>query len=172
MRVTATRAWLAAVFAVGIVGAASAETLEIVIDKTGWLSLQRAAGSIVVGKAEIADVTVDSPRLLLLTGKTVGETNLLVLDPQGREILALNVIVIPETERHVTINRGASAVTTWSCNPRCVNVKNPGLEPMSDEGGASAGGAAAAVALPAAPAGGGAAAPGGGAPAAIGTPAQ
>lgn len=147
----------------GVASPAAGETLEIVLDKTGWLNLDRAAGSVVVGKAEVADVTVDSPRLLLITGKSVGETNLLVLDGQGREIVSLDVIVVPEAERHVTINRGAGAVTTWSCGPRCVNVRNPGLEPMSDKPG---GGASPTAAAPAARPSGGAAA--GSAPAASG----
>ena len=53
------------------------------------------------------------------------ETNLLVLDRRGDEIVRYDVVVAPEFDRHVTINRGTASPATMSCDPRCVGVASP-----------------------------------------------
>ena len=84
--------------------------------------------------------------MIFLTGKAVGETNLVVLDKRGNEIANFDIVVAPETRRHVTIHRGTTGVATLSCDPRCTTVANP-----TTIGGLS-GGSAAPAAPAAAPA--------------------
>ncbi len=101
------------------------DVLKITLDKTRMLRFDVPIKSVIVGKAQIADVTTESRRLLLVTGKSVGETNLTILGKQGREIASYDLIVVPETKRHVTIHRTADTVATYSCMPRCTVVKSP-----------------------------------------------
>jgi hypothetical protein len=131
---------------------AAGETLTVTVDKSELLRIGRAASTVVVGQPSVADVQVESPRLVLVLGRAVGETNLIILDSNGDEIANYSVLVVPESDRHVTIFHGGDGVSTLSCNPRCAGVKNPGTEKEpGNQGGPAAGGA-----LGGAPAGGGA----------------
>lgn len=143
------------------------DALRVVLDKSQSLTLTRQAASVIVGQPQIADVTVVTPRRIILIGKKVGETSLVILDSQGQTLIDASLTVVPEAQRHVTIHKGAEGVLTLSCSPRCSGVDNPGTEaaPKGDGGGAGAGGGA--------PLGGGlgGAAPAGAAPsAAAGAP--
>ncbi len=135
-------------------GPAGAETINVTLDKARVLRVERPIATVSIGNNDIATVSVESLRLIFLTGKAVGETNLVILDKKGNEIANYDIVVAPETERHVTIHRGTTGVVTLSCDPRCTTVGNP--KTLGDtSGGAAApaaGGSAPAGAAPAAPA--------------------
>jgi hypothetical protein len=118
---------------------AVAKPLKIILDKTSIIKINRNAAVVLVAQPEIASVSVESQRLIFIIGKTTGETNLVILDSNGDEIVNYDLIVTPETERHVTVHGGTDATKTLSCAPRCTDVKSPG--PAKSSGGA-AGGAA------------------------------
>ena len=101
------------------------DVLKITLNKTSMLRFDVPIKSVIVGQAQIADVTIESRRLLLVTGKSAGETNLTILGKLGREIASFDLVVAPESERHVTIHRAADTVATYSCMPRCTVVKSP-----------------------------------------------
>jgi hypothetical protein len=148
----------------------SVQLLRVSLDKSSTLHLNGVASIVTVGAPSIADVTVVSPKLILVLGRKVGETNLIILGSGGVQIAAYNIIVVPQVERHVTIHKSTDGVTTLSCNPRCAGVKNPGIdtEPGATGGAASApaGGASGAPGAPSSPASNGqsAAADGGATP--------
>ena len=146
-------------------GPAGAETITVTLDKARVLRIDRPIATVSIGNNNIASVSVESLRLLVLTGKAVGETNLVILDKKGNEIANYDIVVAPETERHVTIHRGTTGVVTLSCDPRCTTVANPTI--LGDSGGGAAAAPPAAPEIPTAPA---AAAPAAAAPAA--TPAK
>ena len=106
-------------------GVQGAEILNITLDKTSMLRVDVPIKSVVVGRSQIADVTMESRRLLLVTGNAIGETNLTILGEEGREIASYDVVVVPETDRRVTIHRSPDTVATYSCMPRCTVVKSP-----------------------------------------------
>ena len=61
-------------------GPAGAETIHVTVDKVRVLRIDRPVATVSIGNNEIASVSVESLRLTFLTGKTVGETNLVILD--------------------------------------------------------------------------------------------
>ena len=107
------------------VSPALADTLDIRLDKAEILRLDVPAAVIVVGNPDIADVSVENPTLLFVMGRSAGETNLLILDEAGEEIVNLDLAVIGELERHVTVHRDTVQISTFSCDPRCIEVANP-----------------------------------------------
>lgn len=112
--------WLA-----GIAPSAAGDSYTVRLDKVEVLRLDDPASIVVVGNPEIADVTVENPRLLFVIGRSPGETNLMVFDPEGVEIANYELVVVGERDRHVTLNRNTLALTTFSCDPRCIEVLNP-----------------------------------------------
>ena len=105
--------------------AAWAETLNVRLDKAEILRLDEPASIIVVGNPSIADVTVENPQLLFLTGLTPGETNLVIFDDLGDPVAEYDLIVLSEVDRHVTVHRNVELLTTFSCKPRCIEVAPP-----------------------------------------------
>ncbi len=117
-------AMLGATAALGPARAGQDAPLSVTVDKAHILRLDRDASLVMVANPDIADVSVESPRLLFILGRAPGETNLYVLNSKGREILNTALIVVPNNEREVTINRNLSE-GTLSCDPRCARVPTP-----------------------------------------------
>ncbi len=84
-----------------------AEQLTVALDGARVLQLEKPVSVIVVGNPIIADVTVDSPTRLRLTGLAPGKTNLLVFDRSGEPVADFNLEVV-----------GARAVVTVGQGPR------------------------------------------------------
>ena len=99
------------------------KTIEAFIDQTEILYLSRPAGSLIIGNPSVATVAVHDDRTLLITGKSFGATNLIVLDQIGRPIQSAQIKVGENRAGDtLTISRGAN-VQTLSCTTRCRPVK-------------------------------------------------
>jgi putative type II/III system pilus formation protein len=112
-------ALVAALLAVAIHPAAAAETVvDVMIDQATLVRLERPAAEIVVGNPSIADVSVQSGKVLVVTGKSFGETNLIVMDADGKVFVNRRLIVQEPRSGLVTLYRG-SARQTLHCAPYC-----------------------------------------------------
>jgi Flp pilus assembly secretin CpaC len=92
--------------------------VEVLIDQATMLQLERSAAEVVVGNPSIADVAVRNSKMLVLTGKSFGETNLIVLDAEGKVIINRRVVVQEPRGGYVTVYRGG-ARETLHCSPNC-----------------------------------------------------
>jgi Flp pilus assembly secretin CpaC len=109
-----------AIAAFGAFPASAGDTpVEVLIDQVSLVKLDRPAAEIVVGNPSIADVSVQSGKVLVLTGKSFGETNLIVLDGDGKIIISKRLIVSEPRTGLVTIYRGTTARQTVNCAPYC-----------------------------------------------------
>ena len=97
---------------------------------------RRPAKIVLVADPEIADVVIQSPKLLFILGRQPGETNLFVLDRDEKEIHKIDIIVRRYSERPVTIYRSTEE-TTLSCAPRCVIIRTTGVAAGADQGTAA-----------------------------------
>ena len=80
--------------------------------------LPERVGTIVVGNPLIADVSVQSGGLLIVTGKGYGRTNLIVLDRGGNVLLEKTVQVTGPGRDVVVVYRGSER-ESYSCAPYC-----------------------------------------------------
>ncbi|WP_062233908.1 pilus assembly protein N-terminal domain-containing protein [Aureimonas sp. N4] len=92
--------------------------LDVAVDHARILKIPRAAGTIIIGNPSIVDVTVHDAETLVLTGRSYGVTNVVVLGPAGDVVLDDDVTVTSREDRSVRIYRQA-ARSTFSCSPRC-----------------------------------------------------
>ena len=97
---------------------AAKNDVEVIIDEATLLRLDRPAAEIVVGNPSIADVSVQSGRVLIVTGKSFGETNLIVMDADGKVVVNRTLIVQEPRTGFVTLYKGASR-QTLHCAPYC-----------------------------------------------------
>lgn len=103
------------------------DILSITLDSAELIQIDTEITVVQVGNPEIANVSVNTPQSIFVSGLTIGETGLLLLDGAGEIVLDLNVVVVPKNERHVTVHRGSSTIRTLICHPRCLGVENPGI---------------------------------------------
>jgi Flp pilus assembly secretin CpaC len=118
----------------------AADTLQITVDKGRHLRLDQDAGIVLVAEPNIANVVIESPRMIFILGKRPGETNLFVMGRDGKAILQADIVVVPNDPRQVTVHR-SSTESTLSCAPRCAGVRTPGPASQARSGGAAPGAA-------------------------------
>ena len=82
------------------------------------LRINAPAATVIIGNPGIADVTIQDAQTLILTGKSYGQTNLIVLDSAGNPIADTLVEVIQTSDDVVTVYMG-QARTTLACEPIC-----------------------------------------------------
>ncbi len=88
------------------------------VDQAKLVKLPARAATIVVGNPLIADVTLQSGGIVVVTGKGYGATNFIAMDRSG-EILVDRVIQVEgPTDQLVTVYRGVDR-ESYSCMPIC-----------------------------------------------------
>lgn len=111
------------VFFAGLISAFAAEPLKVTVHQSYLVQLQQDADIIMVGNPTIADIAVESARMFFLLGLEPGETNLHILNSRGDTIMETAIVVVPTSERTVTVNRANNLEeATYSCSPRCAAV--------------------------------------------------
>ncbi len=104
-------------FSFGVAPAAYADALYVAVDEASIVKLDAPASDVIIGNPSFAAVTVQSGDTLVITGKTYGQTNIIVLDAQGREILNDQLTVVG-TRRSVTVSKGGARFS-YLCAPVC-----------------------------------------------------
>jgi len=108
------------VVAIGIgVASAQSETVTINLDQAQILQLPDRVATIVIGNPLIADATLQSGGVLVVTGKGYGATNLQALDRAGRVLMSKTVQVLGAgTDDIVVVYKGVER-ETYSCASDC-----------------------------------------------------
>ena len=96
----------------------SGDIIAVNVDQAKLVRLPTSVATIVVGNPLIADVTLQTGGLIVVTGKGYGATNFIAMDRAG-EILVDRVIQVEgPTDRLVTVYRGVER-ESYSCMPIC-----------------------------------------------------
>ena len=101
------------------------DVTRVTIDFAKLLVLERPASTVIIGNTAIAEANLSDDRTLILTGKTAGTTNLIVLDADGVEIANVMIEVVAAGTHVVTVHQGVQR-QTFSCARRCDPVLSVG----------------------------------------------
>jgi Flp pilus assembly secretin CpaC len=101
-----------------IAPATAEEPLSIVLDQATILKMPEKVSTIVVGNPVIADISVQSGGLVVVTGKGYGSTNFIVLDRAGTVLMERQVVVRGPADQVVQVYKGVER-ETFSCTPNC-----------------------------------------------------
>lgn len=82
------------------------------------LRLSAPAATVIIGNPAVADVTIQDPQTLVLTGKSYGRTNMIILDNRGDPIADTVVEVTQLVSDTVTVFMGSQR-TSLACTPVC-----------------------------------------------------
>lgn len=92
--------------------------IDVNVNMARVLRISAPAATVIVGNPGIADVTIQDPQTLILTGKSYGQTNLIVLDNMGEPIADTLVEVVQMQAGVMTVYQGQLR-TTLTCAPVC-----------------------------------------------------
>jgi len=92
--------------------------IDVNVNMARVLRISAPAATVIVGNPGIADVTIQDPQTLILTGKSYGQTNLIVLDNMGEPIADTLVEVVQMQAGVMTVFQGQLR-TTLTCAPVC-----------------------------------------------------
>jgi hypothetical protein len=93
------------------------DSLTIVVDEAKLIRMPDRVATLIVGNPLIADVSIQSGGLMVLTGKGYGQTNLIALDRSGNKLLEKSLLVKASAET-VVVYKGVLR-ETYSCAPIC-----------------------------------------------------
>lgn len=119
-------------------GALASDPVSVKVNMARILRISAPANTVIIGNPRVADVTIQDPQTLVLTGKSYGKTNMIVLDAAGNAIADTMVEVVQDQVDIVTVYMGTSR-TTLACSPVC----QPTIT-LGDDTGFSASAAASA----------------------------
>jgi len=113
-------AWIAALpwLASAVTASAAEDMLRVYMDHARVLKLDRAVSKVIVGNAKVADATVADAKTIVLTGRSFGTTNIVLLDSDGNAILDQTVLVSIDEGNTVRVYRQTDR-SVLSCSPTC-----------------------------------------------------
>ena len=110
--------------------AALAMPMGVSLNQSSMLSLPTPIHDVIVGNPTIADVTVADQRHVIITGKQVGVTNLIVRDLAGRVLYSEQIVVGATAANRVALINGPQIVT-YACAPNCQPDTPPPVDPFA-----------------------------------------
>jgi Flp pilus assembly secretin CpaC len=117
--VTTTLASLALIISLwaGPAGAAEA-MLNVYMNHARVLKLDRPVSKVIVGNSEVADATVADAKTIVLTGRSFGTTNLVILDVDGNAMVDERILVSIDEGNTVRVFK-QTIRSVLSCTPNC-----------------------------------------------------
>ncbi len=102
----------------GVPAIAQEDMIRVSMDHARIIKLDRQISKVIVGSSAVADVAVADANTIVLTGKSYGTTNLVILDPEGQPIVDETVLVSVDEANTLRIYRQTER-SVFSCSPSC-----------------------------------------------------
>lgn len=96
----------------------SKSPVTVTVDRAKVFRISRPASTVIIGNPSIADATVEDDVTLVLTGRSFGVTNLIILDRDGQPIVDETILVRGHETNTVRIYKRDERVTL-ACAPVC-----------------------------------------------------
>ena len=113
--------------------AAEKTTISVTLDEATLIKMPEKAQTLIIGNPVIADVTVlKSSRMMVITGKGYGQTNLIAIDTSGNPV-AESLIRVSGNGSLLVVQRGPER-ETYSCAPKCMPTIQLGDGKIFDSG--------------------------------------
>jgi Flp pilus assembly secretin CpaC len=93
--------------------------IAVAVDRAKVIRLPDATRTVIVGNPAIADVAMQKSGIVVVTGRSYGETNLIALDGSGNMLAESSLTVEAKSDAIVTVQRGLER-QSYSCTPSCM----------------------------------------------------
>ncbi|WP_442953900.1 pilus assembly protein N-terminal domain-containing protein [Pararhizobium sp.] len=109
---------MAGIAAVGPVEAEDDDIMRVFMDHARVLKLDRPVSKVIIGNSDVADATVADSKTIVITGRSFGTTNLVILDLDGNAIIDDRILVSIDEGNTVRVYRETER-SVLSCTPNC-----------------------------------------------------
>ena len=100
--------------------ASAAQRLVVEKNHSARVSLNGAAGSVIVANPEIADVTVIDSRTVYIVGKGFGNSSVIITDQMGRPLFDGEIVVTASQKGAITVYKGLKP-SLMVCSTTCTS---------------------------------------------------
>jgi hypothetical protein len=100
--------------------------IAVPLDEVRVVQFSQPIATVYVGNPAIADVSVIDPRHVFVLGKAFGETNMVALNADGKQVTNDHVSIFGHTGSMVTLHRGPMQMTYTCASARCEAAPTPG----------------------------------------------
>lgn len=97
---------------------AAEDMLNVYMNHARVLKLDRPVSKVIIGNSDVADATVADSKTIVLTGRSFGTTNLVILDNDGNAIVDERILVSIDEGNTVRVFR-QTIRSVLSCTPNC-----------------------------------------------------
>jgi hypothetical protein len=105
---------------------AHAAGVSVAMDEVRTVTFPKSVATIYVGNSSIADINMIDSRHAFILGKGYGNTNMLALDQDGKQVSNTHISVLARQDASITLQRGANRIT-YSCTAaHCEATPQPG----------------------------------------------
>ncbi|MES2293103.1 MAG: pilus assembly protein N-terminal domain-containing protein [Pseudomonadota bacterium] len=105
---------------------AHAAGVSVAMDEVRTVTFPKSVATIYVGNPSIADINMIDSRHAFILGKGYGNTNMLALDQDGKQVSNTHISVLARQDASITLQRGANRIT-YSCTAaHCEATPQPG----------------------------------------------
>ncbi len=87
------------------------------VDRAQLMRIDVPIDTVIIGNPSIADAAVYDSTTLIITGKTFGETNMIILDSLGKVVREVDLTVSTPSET-VTVHKAGNRLS-YTCAPVC-----------------------------------------------------
>lgn len=92
--------------------------VSVTVDRAKVFRIQEPASTVIIGNPFIADVSMHDATTVVITGKSYGSTNLVILDENNAPIVD-EVVTVRASEDNVVMVQRNAARQSYSCAPMC-----------------------------------------------------
>lgn len=109
-----------------VVHKAFVPSIALPMDEVRVVAFSHPVSTVYVGNPMVADVSVIDSRHAFVLGKGFGQTNIVALDADGKQVVNEQVSVFGHTASTVVLHRGAAQATYNCASSRCEIAPMPG----------------------------------------------
>ena len=102
--------------------------MKVTLNQITLVKLEDQISDALIGNPAIADITIQNNSTFIVTGKSYGRTNIILLNKEGDTIFNKWVHVDDDTRNVVRIQRG-NARLSYTCTPNCQPTPTIGDDP-------------------------------------------
>ncbi len=106
----------------------SSQPIHVTLNQITLVKLKDKISDALVGNPAIADITIQTGQSFIITGKSYGRTNIILLNSKGETIFNKSITVDDQNENVVRIQRGMARVS-YTCTPNCQPTPTLGDDP-------------------------------------------
>jgi len=102
--------------------------INVKINQITLVKLKSNIADALIGNPAIADITIQNSKSFIITGKSYGNTNIILLNKKGETIFNKSISVDDQQENIVRLQRGNARVS-YTCSPTCQPTPTLGDDP-------------------------------------------